>query len=103
MLRQGTMARLAGNVLVDAFALHLQDVSMATLANLVTGVGDRKRRDLADCVAAIVSVLSKTARDEQATRDQKQREPYHEDGGEPKEMFRILETFHSGKKVDLLG
>jgi hypothetical protein len=97
VFRERPVAGLAGHSLMHAFALHIQYIGMAALADLVPSVSNRERRDLRNGLAAIMSVLPETSRDEQAARDQKQREAYHEDSGKTEEVFRILKTFHSGK------
>ncbi len=95
MLRQRPMARLAGNSLVHALAFHFQDVGVAAVADLMAGVRNRPRCDLLDRIAAVVSVLPKTARDENAAQHQKQNAPHQEDRCQPEEVTRIFEGFHS--------
>jgi len=72
MFRQWRMTGLARYSLVNAFARYLEDLGVATLANLMAGVGNRERRNLADGVTAIVPVLTETAWNEESTRNQEQ-------------------------------
>ena len=67
---QRPMARLAANSLVHAFTFHGKNLAVTALAYLMSSVGDRKRCDLADCVAPVMSVLSKAPRHQKATDDQ---------------------------------
>src|SRR5208337_2249280 len=97
MLGERPVARLACNSLVYAFALYVEDIGVAALANLVAGVGNRERSDLGDCLAAIMSVLSKTARDERGTQHDESDDTYQKDAGHPEEVPRIFESFHNGK------
>src|SRR5208283_642080 len=97
MLGERPVARLAGNSLVYAFALYVEDIGMAALADLVASVGNRQCRNLGDCLAAIMSVLSKTARDEGGTQHDESDDTHQKDGGHPEKVSRIFEIFHNGK------
>ena len=90
-----SMARLAGNSLVHALALHVQDFSMATLAHLVSGIGDGQGRDLGDRVSPVVPVAAETAGNEDAAQHYKRHEADQKDGRQPEEVTCIFEGFHS--------
>ena len=95
VLRKRPMARLAGNSLMHALAFHFEDVGMAALADLMAGIRNRPRCDLLDRIAAVVSVLPKTARDENAAQHQEQNAPHQEDQCQTEEVTCIFEGFHS--------
>jgi len=68
MLGQRPMARLAVNSRMPSFLFQFEHVGMARLAGLVAGKGNRTRGDFGDCVAPVMAVLPKAARDEKASR-----------------------------------
>jgi hypothetical protein len=97
MLGQRPMARFAGHAFVDAFALDLEHICVTALADLVSGIGNRECRNLSHRISPIVSVLSKTARDEETAHNQEQHKTRHENGCQAEEVFRIFEALHRGK------
>src|SRR5271157_2387822 len=101
VLCQRPMARLAGNSFVHAFALYVEDIGMAALADLMSRVGNRERCDLGDCLASIVSVLPKATRDEEVPQHQEGNNTHQEDGCQPEEVSRIFEPCHNGKYFKL--
>ncbi len=95
MRGERAVTRFTGNGFVHAFALHVEDLGVATLADLVSCIRNRTRRYFGDRVAPIMSVLPKTLWHQQTARDQKQHEPDQEDGCQAEEVFRIFEFLHS--------
>ncbi len=77
-----------------AFAFHLEDLGVAALADLVSRISNRKRSDLGDCRAPVMSILSKTPWHQETPHDQKQDDSCQEDGCQTEEVFRIFEAFH---------
>ena len=67
---------------------------MARLAGLVTGKGNRMRGDFGDCVAPVMAVLPKAARDKEASHQQEEDYAYQEDRCEPQQVSCIFEYFH---------
>jgi hypothetical protein len=90
------MTRLAGNSLVHAFALHLDNIAMARLAGLVSGIGNRQDRNLCDRFAAIMPILPKTGGDKDATQYQENKNPSQEYGCHAEEMSCVFEGLHVG-------
>jgi len=101
MLGQRPVARFAGYSLVHAFAFHIENVGVAALANLMSGISNRKCCNLGDGLAAIVAVLTKAAWHKESAYHQKQDKPDHEDGRQPEEMLRIFEILHRDKQFSL--
>ena len=71
--------------------LLIDYVGVAGFAGVVSGEGDWTGRDLGDGGAPLVTVLAKAARDDGGAQDDEryQRDQHH--GGEPDEMFDVLE------------
>jgi len=93
MLGLRSVARFAGNHYVLALFLLLDHVGMASLARIVAGKGHGPGRDFSDGVAAIVSVLTKTARNHGGPQDDECDHCDCHDGREPNEVFDVLEQF----------
>jgi len=68
MLGQRPMTRLAVDSRMPSFLFDFEHVGVARLAALVASKGNRMRGDFSDCVASVVAVLTKTAWDEEASR-----------------------------------
>ena len=68
MLDQRPMARLAVNSRMPSFLFQFEHVGVAHLAALVAGKGNWVRSDFGDCVASVMAVLPKAARDKEASR-----------------------------------
>ncbi len=74
-----------------ALLFLVDDVGMAGLAGVVAGEGHGPGGDLGDGGAAIVPVLPKAARDDDGAQDDECDQRDRHDGGEPDEVFNILE------------
>jgi len=66
------VAGLAVDLSVDTVSFAVGYIGVTALAGLVTRVGDRMPRDLRQGVAAVVTVLAKTLREESAAQDDKE-------------------------------
>jgi hypothetical protein len=76
---------------MTALLLLVDDIGVAGFTDLVAGMGDGAGCNLGNGGAAIVSVLSKAARDHGGTQDDESKHSDHHDGGEADEMFNVLE------------
>ena len=68
VLCQRSMARLAVDSRMPSFLFKFEHVGMAHLAGLVAGKDSRMRGNFGNCVAPVMAVLVKAARDEEASR-----------------------------------
>ena len=68
MLCQRPVARLAIDSRMPSFLFQFEHVGMAHLAGLVAGKDSRMRGDFGNCIAPVMAVLVKAARDEEASR-----------------------------------
>ena len=87
----GSMAGFAGNDHMLALLFLIHYVGVAGFAGVVAGEGDGAGGDLGDGCAPIVTVLAKGAGHDGGAQDDEchQRDQHH--GGEPDEMFDVLE------------
>ena len=90
VLGQGPVASLASDnhMLAKLFLIH--DVGMTGLARAVPGKRNRSRGDLADRRAAIMAILTKTARHDRGAQDHERDQRYYHDDNEPEEVFGVL-------------
>ena len=86
MLRQWSVARLATNADMLPSILFLNDIAVAVLTRLPTGVGDRPSCDLCDRRASVVAVFPESLRNKDATHTDKQDQPKQEDDRQAEEM-----------------
>lgn len=89
------MAGLAGYALVHTLALHIQNIAVAGLAGLMTGVGEGQSCDFADGVGAVMSVTAEAVRHQKTPQRQKRDEPYQENCCHTEQVPRIFERLHS--------
>lgn len=94
MLCQRPMTRLAVDPRMLSFLFQFEHVGVAHLAALVAGKGNWVRSDFGDCVASVMAVLPKAARDKEASRQQEQDCAYQEDQCKPQQVSCIFEYFH---------
>ena len=91
MVGQCAVTGFAGDYDVLAMALLVDDIGVAGLAGLVTGVDDGLRGDFSNSRTAEVAVLAKAFGDDGCAHDHKRRENEQHDNGEPDQMFYVLE------------
>jgi hypothetical protein len=87
----GAVTGFARNHDMTPLLLQVDDIGVASFADLVSGMGDGAGRNFGNGGAAIVSVLSKAARDHGGTQDDESKQSDHHDSGEADEMFNVLE------------
>jgi|SRR4051794_8672146 hypothetical protein len=85
------VAGFAIHVRVLAGSLHGDDVTVAVLAGLVTGVDRLPGSDLGERVATVVSVLSEAVRDEVSTDNDEEENASYKDSGETEQVLRVFE------------
>lgn len=93
MLGLRSVASFAGNHHVLALFFLLDHIDMASLARVVAGEGHGPGRDLSDGVAAIMSVLPKTAGNDGGSQNDECDHCDCHDGREPDEMFDVFKQF----------
>ena len=76
------MASFAVHMRMLAFALHVEDITVAGFACLVTGKLDRPGCNLADGSAAIMPVLPEASRNHVMSNDEKDDEGENEESRE---------------------
>ena len=87
----GAMAGLASHVRVTAKLLLVDDVGVATLADVVAAEGGSTSRDFGDRVAAVMAILAKALGDHRGAEQDENCQQDHDDDGETDEMFSVLE------------
>lgn len=92
---QGAVASFAVHVRVLALLLLPEDISMASLAGLMTGKLDWPGRHFGDGVAAVVPVLTEAFRDQETAHDEEQGDASDENPGQSKQMSGVLEDVHA--------
>ena len=85
------VAGLAGDVCVASELLLIDDFGVASFADCMSGKCWPARGDLADGIAAIVSVLAETLGDNGGAKDNEHNYQNGDDDGETDEMFSVLE------------
>lgn len=91
MLGLRAMAGLTGNDHVFAEFLLIDDVGVAGLADLVTGVGDGAGRGFCDGVSPVMAVPAKGAGNDSGTQDDKGSQRYRHNNSEADQMLCIFE------------
>jgi len=94
VLGQRAVTGLAGDMGVDALALHIVDLGVATFAGPMTGEHDRFRCNFGQGGAPVVTVLAKATRDEDAARHQEQDDTSSKNCCHPPEMPCVLQIRH---------
>lgn len=94
MFGQRSVAGFAVHMRVLAFAFHIEHVTVAGLASLMTGELHRSSCDLADCVAAIMSIPAKAWWNHEMSNNKKDNKSENEESRESEEMPGILESAH---------
>lgn len=94
MLGEGAVACFAINVRVLADFLHFQDVCVTGLAGLVAGEMDGTGGDLADCVSAVVAILSEALGYDEVPDYKEHEEGDYEQKCKPEKMSCIFEKTH---------
>jgi hypothetical protein len=93
MFGLGAVAGFTGDDDVAALLFLVNNVGVAGLADLVTGVGDGAGGDLGNGVTAVVSVLAKAVGDDGGAKKDEGDQGDRHDSGEPDEVFNVLEQF----------
>jgi len=86
-----SVASLAGNDDMPAELLLIDDICVTPFADFMAGVGDRAGGDLRQSVAAIMTILSETVRNDRGTQTDERRHSNHHNGGETNQVFDVLE------------
>jgi hypothetical protein len=86
-----SVAGFAWDVGVASELLHIDDFGVAAFADLMTGECRRARRDFADGIAAVVSVLAKALGDDGGAEQHEHSQKNDDDDRETDEMFGVLE------------
>ena len=90
MLGQWPVARLARDMRVHAFALHLEDFGVAALASPMTGKHDRLCGNFGQGGTPVVPVLAESLGHEDASHHQEQNDTSSKDRCHSPEMPGIL-------------
>jgi hypothetical protein len=90
MLGLRAVASLASDSGMFAFGLYVKDVCVAGFAGFVSGVNDGQGGSLRDCVAAIMSIFPKAARDGKGSNAEEGQGPQHKQGCNAEQMFSVL-------------
>jgi len=94
VFREGTMTRLAGDPCMDALALQVVHISVATFASQVSREYHGTRCRIRYGCATIEAVLTEAARHKDSAQDQEQDDPDHEDRGHAEKVPSIFEICH---------
>jgi hypothetical protein len=94
VLSEGPVAGFAVHMGVLPLAFHLENIGMARLAGLVSGEGHGSRRNFSDGISAVMSILAKTAWDQDGAQNYEYNDSSDEDQGHAEQVFDILEPVH---------
>ena len=90
------MASLAGDSGMFPFGLYFEDIRMAGFAGLVTGVNNGQCRNLRDCVAPIMPILTKAVRNEKGSNAEEGQDPHSKQGCNAEKMIGVLHDRNKG-------
>jgi len=88
------MTGLAGHAFVHTLVLHIDDVAMAGLAGLMTGVGDGQSCNFSYRIRPVMPVATEAARHQKIPQHHERDEPYQKNCRHTEEVTRIFERFH---------
>jgi len=86
-----TMAGLTWNYHVFAEFLLIDNIGMAGLADLVTGVGNGAGGGFRDGVTPVMAVLAEGARDDRSAQQDERDQRYRHDNSETDEVLYVFE------------
>lgn len=99
---KGTVACFAIHMRMFAVFLLIEDIGMAALTGVVSGVIHGPGRDFTESVAAVVPVLAETAGNEEFAKNEEQEDAGGEYPQQAKEMLRIFESVHGSEQSPFL-
>jgi len=99
VLRQRPMAGLAGHPGVLPGLFFLKNVAVTRLARAMACEGHGQGRDLANGIAAIMSILAKAAGNKVGTQNREQGNRDQEDRRYSEKVLGILEVLHSSTGI----